>query len=78
MYQIEEPTYFIYLAIIPVIFVLFLLVLWWKRRTQKQFADSDLIQKLSPQKSTFKSFLKITAICLGLGFLIISLTFSNN
>ena len=57
MYQIEEPTYFIYLAIIPVIFVMFLLVLWWKKKTQKQFADTDLIQKLSPQKSTFKSFL---------------------
>ncbi|WP_372794407.1 VWA domain-containing protein [Lutibacter sp.] len=74
MYQIEEPTYFIYLAIIPVIFVLFLLVLWWKKRTQKQFADDNLIQKLSPEKSIFKSFLKITMLCLGLAFLIISLT----
>ena len=74
MYQIEEPTYFIYLAIIPVIFVLFLLVFWWKKRTQKQFADSDLIEKLSPEKSTFKSFLKIIVICLGLAFLVISLT----
>ncbi|WP_211047331.1 VWA domain-containing protein [Lutibacter sp. B1] len=74
MYQIEEPTYFIYLAIIPVIFVLFLLVLWWKKRTQKQFADSDLIQKLSPEKSTFKSFLKIIAVLIALAFLIVSLT----
>ena len=74
MYQIEEPTYFIYLAIIPVIFVLFLLVLWWKKRTQKKFANSALIEKLSPEKSTFKSFLKIIAICLGFAFLTISLT----
>lgn len=74
MYQIEEPTYFIYLAIIPVIFALFLLVLLWKKRKQKQFADSGLIDKLSPERSTFKSFLKIGAICLGLAFLIISLT----
>ena len=74
MYQIEEPTYFIYFAIIPVIFVLFLLVLWWKKRTQKQFADAGLIDKLSPEKSTFKSFLKIGAICLALAFLVISLT----
>ncbi len=74
MYQIEEPTYFIYLAIIPVIFVLFLLVLWWKKRIQKQFADDSLIEKLSPEKSIFKSFLKITMLCLGLAFLIISLT----
>jgi len=73
MYQIEEPTYFIYLAIIPVLFVLFLLVLWWKKRTQKQFADANLIQKLSPEQSTFKSFLKIIVVCLGLAFLIIGL-----
>ncbi|HEY9220334.1 MAG TPA: VWA domain-containing protein [Lutibacter sp.] len=74
MYQIEEPTYFYYLAIIPAIVVLFLLVLWWKKRIQKQFADPKLIQKLSPEKSTFKSFLKITVFCLALAFLIISLT----
>jgi len=74
MYQIEEPTYFIYLAIIPAIFVLFLLVLWWKKRTQKQFTDTHLIQKLSPSTSTFKSFLKIIMICFGLGLLVISLT----
>ena len=74
MYQIEEPTYFIYLAIIPAVFVLFLFVLWWKRRKQKQFADIGLLAKLSPEKSTFKSFLKIIVICLGLAFLVTSLT----
>ena len=74
MYQIEEPTYFIYLAIIPVVFVLFLLVFWWKKRTQKKFADSGLIQKLSPEQSNFKSFLKIIVVCVGLAFLIVSLT----
>ncbi|SDX61090.1 Ca-activated chloride channel family protein [Lutibacter oricola] len=73
MYQIEEPTYFIYLAIIPVILTVFLLVFWWKKRKQKQFADAALLDKLSPEKSTFKSFLKIIVICLGLAFLVISL-----
>lgn len=73
MYQLEEPTYFIYLASIPVIFVLFLLVLWWKKRKQKQFADSGLMKKLSPQMSTFKSFLKIGVICVALAFLVIAL-----
>ena len=73
MYQIEEPTYFIYLAIIPVIFVLFLMVFWWKKRKQKQFADLVLLDKLSPEKSSFKSFLKIIISCLALAFLVISL-----
>ena len=73
MYQLEEPTYFIFLASIPIIFTMFLLVFWWKKRKQKQFADSDLIQKLSPQISTFKSFLKIGVIGVALAFLVIAL-----
>jgi Ca-activated chloride channel family protein len=74
MYQIEEPTYFIYLLEIPILFVVFLLVFWWKKRTQKNFAAVGLLDKLSPEKSTFKYFLKMTVFLLGLAFLIISLT----
>lgn len=73
MYQLEDSSYFIYLAIIPVLFTMFLLVFWWKKRKQKQFADSALLAKLSPEKSTFKSFLKISVICLAFLFLVISL-----
>ncbi|MDP3314125.1 VWA domain-containing protein [Lutibacter sp.] len=74
MYQIEEPTYFIYLSIIPVIVAMFFWLLWWKKKTQKNFADKLLLEKLSPEKSSFKSFLKITVICLALAFLVVSLT----
>ena len=73
MYQIEEPTYFVFLAIIPVIVVMFLLVLWWKKRKQKQFASAGLIERLSPEKSTFKSFLKIGVISFAFAFLVIAL-----
>lgn len=73
MYQLEEPTYFYYLAVIPALFVLFLLVYWWKKRTQKQFADTKLMQKLSREKSAFKSYLKFTAVLVALLFLIIAL-----
>lgn len=74
MYQIEEPSYFIYLAIIPVIFVVFLLVLWWKKRKQLQLADSRLFKKLSPDNSTFKSVLKFIVLSLAIALLIIALT----
>lgn len=74
MYQIEEPTYFMYLAIIPVIAVLYLGVYWWQKRKQKQFADSKLIEKLSPERSTFKGAFKVIVLCVGLALLIISLT----
>lgn len=74
MYQIEEPTYFIYLVVLPVLIVLFLGVLWWKRRKQKQFAEAVLFDRLSPERSIFKSVLKLIMVCFGLTFLILALT----
>jgi Ca-activated chloride channel family protein len=74
MYQIEEPSYFIYLIAIPVIFVLYLLVSFWKKRTQKKFTSFNLMQKLSPERSAFKSILKMIFFLIGLAFLIVSLT----
>jgi Ca-activated chloride channel family protein len=74
MYKIEEPIYFYLLAIIPAMLVLFLLVLWWKKRTQRKFSDVSLLKKLAPNSSTFKSTLKLIILLLGVAFLIISLT----
>ena len=73
MYRIEEPIYFYFLAIIPIMIVVFLLVLWWKKNTQRKFSDIALLQKLAPNSSTFKSILKLVLFLLGIAFLIISL-----
>ncbi|GAB1308031.1 VWA domain-containing protein [Urechidicola sp. KH5] len=73
MYQIEEPSYFMYLLVIPVIFALFIAVSWWKKRTQKKFASDVLLRRLAPQRSMFKSYLKMIVFSVGLAFLIIAL-----
>ncbi len=73
MYQLEEKKYFIYFIAIALLLIAYVLVLLWKKRTQKQFADSNLLDKLSPERSTFKSVLKIIFIGLGLSFLVIAL-----
>ncbi|WP_072556632.1 VWA domain-containing protein [Tenacibaculum todarodis] len=73
MYKLEEPIYFYLLAIIPVMIVIFLLVLWWKKRTQKKFANSDLLERLAPNSSTFKTTLKLVFLLIGMAFLIVSL-----
>ena len=73
MYQLEEPTYFYYLLIIPAILVLFIGVLWWKKRKQKQFAPAVLFNKLNPERSTFKSVLKFIMLSIAIAFVIISL-----
>jgi Ca-activated chloride channel homolog len=64
MYQLEEPIYFYLLFTIPVIAVLFLLVLIWRRRTQNKFSSKELLRKLSPDRSVFKPVLKFLAISL--------------
>ena len=53
LYRLEEPIYFYLFAIIPVIIVIFLLVSFWKKSTQKKFASSGLLSKLAPNISVF-------------------------
>jgi len=66
MYQLEQPIYFYALLAIPVLLVLMVLVLVWKRHTQKKFADRQLLEKLAPSQSPFKLVLKIIVLCLAL------------
>jgi Ca-activated chloride channel family protein len=73
MYELEEKGYLYLLFIIPILAVLFLYVQFWKRKKQKEFGDLDLIQKLSPEKSTFKPILKMVLFLSGLTFIIIGL-----
>ncbi len=69
MYQLEQPIYFYILFAIPVIVVVFLLLLVWKKSVQKRFVDKELLKKLSPDRSLFKSILKILVLCLAIACL---------
>ena len=73
LYRLEEPIYFYLFAIIPVIIVIFLLVSFWKKSTQKKFASSGLLSKLAPNISVFKSILKLSFFLIGISFLILAL-----
>ena len=73
MYQLEEKIYFYALVIIPVLVVLFLFLQLWKRKTQHKFADKELLKRLSPSNSTFKSILKLIVISLAFASLAIAL-----
>jgi Ca-activated chloride channel family protein len=73
MYELEEKGYFYLLLVIPVLTVVFLYLLYWKRKKQREFGDLELIEKLSPEKSTFKPILKFIVVMLGLVCLIIGL-----
>ncbi|MCX7551184.1 vWA domain-containing protein [Xanthomarina sp. F2636L] len=73
MYQLEEKIWFWVLAVIPVIILFFLVLQIWKRHAQKKFANKQLLKRLSPNQSLFKSILKLTVICLAMASLAIAL-----
>ena len=73
MYQLEEKIWFWALLVIPAIGFLFLILQIWKRQAQKRFSNPKLLNKLSPNKSLFKSILKVVVLSLGFACLAIAL-----
>ncbi len=73
MIQFDEKIYFYLLFTIPVLIILFLFLLIWKKRTQKKFGDSYLLKRLTPTRSYYKGTLKLIFFLLGLSGLIMGL-----
>lgn len=73
MYLLEENKYLWLLLIIPVVWLFFWLLVFWKKRTQKKFADKELLNRLSPNRSLSKSILKVALLSLGFACIIIAL-----
>ncbi|WP_242203110.1 vWA domain-containing protein [Aestuariivivens insulae] len=71
--QLEEKIWFWILGIIPVIVLFFLVLQLWKHKTQKKFADKALLKRLSPNKSLFKSALKVAMLCLAFACIAIAM-----
>jgi Ca-activated chloride channel family protein len=73
VYQLDEKIWFWALLVIPAVIVLFFILQIWKRSAQNKFAEKKLLDKLSPNRSLFKSLLKIIVLCLAFGCLTIAL-----
>ncbi|QBA65247.1 VWA domain-containing protein [Muriicola soli] len=73
MIQIDEATYFYFFLLFPGMILLYFGLLFWKKRTQRKFADPGLLKRLVPSRSNFKSGLKLIILLLGLTGLILGL-----
>jgi Ca-activated chloride channel family protein len=71
--ELDEKKYLYLLFILPLVVLLFLFNLYWKRKKQREFGDLDAIKKLSPERSTFKPTFKLVIILLALAGLILGL-----
>lgn len=50
------------LALIPVLVILFLSMLWWRKKALKRWSDSELLQVLIPAKSSVKPVIKFSLL----------------
>ena len=71
--ELDERNYLYFLFILPVVVVVFLINLYWKRKKQREFGDLELLKRLSPERSNFKPVLKLIVMLLALAALIFGL-----
>jgi len=73
MIQIDEKIYFYLFMILPVMIIFYMVLVFWKKRTQRKFAEPVLLRRLTPNRSSFKGILKLLFLLLGLSGLILGL-----
>ena len=71
--ELDEKKYLYLLFILPLIVLVFLANLYWKRKKQREFGDLEMVKKLSPESSVFKPVLKLVVLLLAFLGLIIAL-----
>jgi Ca-activated chloride channel family protein len=71
--ELDEKKYLYLFLILPIVVLVFLFNLYWKRKKQREFGDLEMVRKLSPESSTFKPVLKLGILLLALVGLILGL-----
>ena len=73
MYLFDSPN-FLYLAIlIPILMIINLLYMSWRKKVQKSYSDIELLNHISPNRSNFKLNLKLVLESFAILFLIVAL-----
>ncbi|MEO6883870.1 MAG: VWA domain-containing protein [Bacteroidia bacterium] len=70
MFRLGNPIYLYAFAAIPLIILVYLWMLRWRKNALKRFAESALIQQLAPDVSKNKARMKFIFVVLGFSFLI--------
>ena len=73
MYQIDVYHFIYLLGILPILWLLYALVVRWKRKLQSRFGNPSLLKELSPNQSRFKPTLKLILISFSISLLVVGL-----
>lgn len=73
MYELDKPIYLYLLALVPVLVALYLYEVYWQRKKQREFGNSELVEKLVPGRSVFKQALKWTVLLLAITGVILAI-----
>ncbi|NND15024.1 MAG: VWA domain-containing protein [Eudoraea sp.] len=73
MIQLDAKIFLYLLGIIPILLLFFVGTRIWKSRRQRLFAEAGLLRRLAPDRSKFKSILKLFFVLLGITSLIFAL-----
>jgi len=71
-FQFEHIEYLIALGILPILIILFLYLLKWKRSTKKKIGDPKLVEQLVKNYSPFKFALKFSLLLLALTAIVVA------
>ena len=73
MFQFQHPEYFIALAAILLMVILYMLVKQWKKDTAKKIGDPALVKQLIREYNPFRFFLKFILVIAAFAILVIAL-----
>ncbi|MBQ6405377.1 MAG: VWA domain-containing protein [Prevotella sp.] len=71
MFRFEDPTYLYWLAVIPVLIVIRLLMVWQQKKRLRRFGDPELVKALTPDVSRFRPAVKFWLLLAALALLIV-------
>lgn len=73
MLRFEHPYFFYLFALIPLLFVLYLLMARWKKRALLRYGDPEIIKHLMPDYSRKRLFYKFILLLLSFSSLVLAL-----
>lgn len=71
--ELDEKKYLYLLVILPLVVLVFMANLYWKRKKQREFGDLEMVKKLSPDASIFKPVAKLVLLLVALLALVFAL-----